>query len=175
MLTAALDEPRLSELTGDDDGVVHRDEIHAIVARRLRERTTAAWTAFFDERRLWSGPVAHYDDLVRHPQVEANEMIVTIEDAAGKLDLYEPTHRNQIAAMADIYKQTISCISPRIMVKGKPLHLQNPDTQNRIRALLLAGIRSAILWKQLGGKRLQLLFARKRILAEAEKLLEQAI
>ena len=114
------------------------------------------------------------DGLMKEP-IYTDIISEGIEDAAGKLDLYEPTHRNQIAAMADIYKQTISCISPRIMVKGKPLHLQNPDTLNRIRALLLAGIRSAILWKQLGGKRLQLLFARKRILAEAEKLLEQAI
>jgi crotonobetainyl-CoA:carnitine CoA-transferase CaiB-like acyl-CoA transferase len=82
-LGEALDEPWLAGLTGDDDGVVHRDAIHALVRRRLLERTTAEWTAFFDERRLWSGPVAHYDDLVTHPQVEATDMIVSIEDAAG--------------------------------------------------------------------------------------------
>jgi high frequency lysogenization protein len=96
-----------------------------------------------------------------------------IEEACAKLDLYDHTHSNQIAAMADLYKQTVSQISPRIMIKGEPLHLQNPETQNRIRALLLAGIRSAILWKQLGGTRLQLLFGRKRILAETETLLQQ--
>jgi len=82
-LGEALDEPRLAELTGPDDGVVHRDEIHALVARRLLERTTAAWVAFFDERRLWSGPVAHYEDLVTHPQVEATQMIVTVTDPEG--------------------------------------------------------------------------------------------
>ena len=96
-----------------------------------------------------------------------------IEGACAKLDLYDHTHSNQIAAMADLYKQTVSLISPRLMIKGEPLHLQNPETQNRIRALLLAGIRSAILWKQLGGTRMQLLFGRKRILAETETLLQQ--
>jgi high frequency lysogenization protein len=74
--------------------------------------------------------------------------------------------------MADLYRQSISNISPRIIVKGKPLFLQNPDTQNRIRALLLAGIRSAVLWRQLGGTRLQLLFSRKSIVSDAEELLE---
>jgi high frequency lysogenization protein len=96
-----------------------------------------------------------------------------IEQAGAKLALYEHTHSNQIAAMADLYRHSISNISPRIMVKGKPLFLQNPDTQNRIRALLLAGIRSAVLWRQLGGSRLQLLFSRRRIVAEVEELLQQ--
>ena len=65
-----------------------------------------------------------------------------IQQAQEKLSLYDHDHSNQIAAMADLYRQSISNISPRIMVKGQPLFLQNPDTQNRIRALLLAGIRS---------------------------------
>lgn len=98
-----------------------------------------------------------------------------IEQAGAKLALYEHTHSNQIAAMADLYRHSISNISPRIMVKGKPLFLQNPDTQNRIRALLLAGIRSAVLWRQLGGSRLQLLFSRRRIVAEVEELLQQLL
>ena len=98
-----------------------------------------------------------------------------IQQAQEKLSLYAHDHSNQIAAMADLYRQSISNISPRIMVKGQPLFLQNPDTQNRIRALLLAGIRSAVLWKQLGGSRLQLLFSRKRIMAETEELLQQLV
>jgi len=98
-----------------------------------------------------------------------------IQQAQQKLSLYDHDHSNQIAAMADLYRQSISNISPRIMVKGQPLFLQNPDTQNRIRALLLAGIRSAVLWRQLGGSRLQLLFSRKRIVAETEELLQQLV
>lgn len=82
-LADALDEPRLAEFTGPNDGIAHRDEIHAIVARRLRERTTDEWVTFFDERRLWSGPVAHYDDLIDHPQVRATDMIVEIDDGEG--------------------------------------------------------------------------------------------
>ena len=97
-----------------------------------------------------------------------------IKTAAEKLDLYDYLHSNQIAALADIYSSTISDLSPRIMVKGDPLHLQNPDTQNRVRALLLAGIRAAILWRQLGGSRLQLLFKRKLLVNTANQLLQSS-
>jgi high frequency lysogenization protein len=96
-----------------------------------------------------------------------------IHTAAAKLDLYDYSHGNQLAALAEIYSTTISTLSPRIMVKGDALHLQNPQTQNKIRALLLAGIRAAILWRQLGGSRLQLLFKRRQLLSAVGQLLQQ--
>ena len=43
-------------------------------------------------------------------------------------------------------------------------HLQQTDTAAKIRALLLAGIRSARLWRQLGGHRWQLIFSRRKLL-----------
>lgn len=110
--------------------------------------------------------------LLKEPE-KLNRISERIKVAAEKLDLYDYTHSNQIAALADIYSSTISDLSPRIMVKGDPLHLQNPETQNRVRALLLAGIRAAILWRQLGGSRLQLLFKRKLLVKTAKQLLNQ--
>ena len=35
--------------------------------------------------------------------------------------------------------------------------------QHKVRALLLAGIRAAVLWRQLGGSRAQIIFARKKM------------
>ena len=40
--------------------------------------------------------------------------------------------------------------------------------QSKVRAALLAGIRAAVLWQQVGGGRLQLMFARQRLLREAK-------
>jgi len=111
--------------------------------------------------------------LLKNPE-KLNLISQGIKTAAAKLDLYDHTHSNQIAALADIYSSTISDLSPRIMVKGDPLHLQNPGTQNRVRALLLAGIRAAILWRQLGGSRLQLIFKRKLLVKTAKQLLNQS-
>jgi high frequency lysogenization protein len=111
--------------------------------------------------------------LLKNPE-KLKQISQGIKTASAKLDLYNYTHRNQIASLAEIYSSTISDMSPRIMVKGDPLHLQNPETQNRIRALLLAGIRAAILWRQLGGSRIQLLFKRKQLVKTAKQLLHQS-
>ena len=60
------------------------------------------------------------------------------------------------------------------MVNGSQVHLNNPENANRIRALLLAGIRAAILWRQSGGSRWKLLVQRNALLREARSLLAQA-
>lgn len=75
--------------------------------------------------------------------------------------------RAVVTSMAVLYSATISRLEPRIIVRGNPQHLQHPENQERIRALLLAGIRAAMLWQQVGGRRLQILFARRRLLDAA--------
>ncbi len=81
------------------------------------------------------------------------------------------SHPNVIAAIAGLYQETISTFSFRIQVTGEPRHLQNPDNANKVRALLLAGIRAAILWRQVGGKRWQLLLFRSRVGKSARKII----
>ena len=82
-------------------------------------------------------------------------------------------HENVIANLADIYHTTLSTIHPRIMVNGDQSYLSSNDTINKIRALLLAGIRSAMLWKQCGGSRWRFLFYRRKMQIEAEFLLAE--
>ncbi len=93
-----------------------------------------------------------------------------IQGATSQAEHFAFHHPNVIANLADLYANTVSTLSPRIMVRGEPMFLNNPDNANRIRALLLAGIRSAVLWRRLGGTRLSLLFSRQRILAMARAL-----
>ncbi len=87
---------------------------------------------------------------------------------------YPVTHDNVIAGIADIYVNTISNIKPRIIVNGEQGYLSNPDNANKVRALLLAAIRSTILWHQCGGTRLQLMFKRKFIAQNAGEFLYNA-
>ena len=72
------------------------------------------------------------------------------------------------------YAKIISPLQPRVIVNGDPQHLQNDHITTLIRALLLAGIRSAVLWSQSGGNRWYLITSRKRMIFEAEKLLNTA-
>lgn len=75
--------------------------------------------------------------------------------------------------LAALYQETISTLKPRIMVSGEHGHLNNPIVAARVRAVLLAGIRAAFLWLQLGGRRWQLPFQRNRIVRDATLLLQR--
>ena len=76
-----------------------------------------------------------------------------------------------IEQLAEIYQTTLSTLSFRIQVKGNMTYLQKPETANKVRAILLSGIRSAVLWRQLGGKRWHFLFYKKRIARDVTLLL----
>ena len=77
----------------------------------------------------------------------------------------------QAQKIADLYTKTISTLSPRIVVNGRPQYLQIDRTVSWIRTLLFAGLRSAVLWRQLGGGRFNLMFGRKKMLEQAQTLL----
>jgi high frequency lysogenization protein len=96
-----------------------------------------------------------------------------IEQVPQQIDYFGDINNPQvIARLADIYHRTISELSPRIQVHGDPSFLQQADNVNRIRALLLAGIRAAILWHQKGGRRWQFLFQSGKMLKISTELYE---
>lgn len=101
------------------------------------------------------------------------KLLEGIEDTQKKLEFFDIEHENITASLADIYANTISAIGPKIMVKGDQTHLANPKNAARIRALLLAGIRAALLWRQAGGSRWKLLFERGKLQKYADILLGQ--
>lgn len=72
------------------------------------------------------------------------------------------TDSSVIASLATLYQETISTLAPRIQVIGQPQYLQNEMNANRVRALLLTGIRATILWYQTGGRSWNLLLPHKR-------------
>jgi high frequency lysogenization protein len=109
--------------------------------------------------------------LSKHPDLLAR-IGEGIEAAQAKQAHFALLHPNLLAHLAEIYSTTISSLQPRIIVRGDPQHLRNPDNQNRVRALLLAGIRSAMLWRQVGGNRWQILLRGKQILASARRYLD---
>lgn len=79
-----------------------------------------------------------------------------------------------IAALAGIYTDTVSTLTPRIMVQGEPAILESAESRDMIRALLLSGMRAAVLWRQCGGGRIRLLFGRRALLRHAHMLAETA-
>ena len=95
-----------------------------------------------------------------------------IKRAKKQLEHFPITHENIIANLASIYSETVSQIAPKIMVSGDNQYLGDNINANRIRALLLCGMRSAVLWRQMGGSRWQLLFQRRKLCEEAQRILQ---
>lgn len=98
-----------------------------------------------------------------------------VTQAAAQAKHFESVHENVIGNIADIYSDTISTFRFRIQVNGDANLLQQKRVANQIRALLLSAIRSATLWRQLGGNRLHLIMSRRRLLESAERLKQQAL
>ncbi len=94
-----------------------------------------------------------------------------IGQASQQVEHFGLLHDNVMASLGATYQDTLSTLRLRIQVQGDMRHLQQPDIANRIRALLLAGIRGATLWRQVGGHRWQLLFQRKKLLDATKALL----
>lgn len=96
-----------------------------------------------------------------------------IETIAQQTAGAEPTSPPVVARLAELYRDTISTLQPRIMVEGEPRFLRQDGQVAQIRALLLAAIRAAVLWRQLGGSRWRLLFRRRQYSMMARGLLAQ--
>jgi high frequency lysogenization protein len=98
-----------------------------------------------------------------------------IAQVKRQLDHATELDHHIIRNMASIYSDLISPLGPRIQVSGSPTFLKQELCQHQIRAALLAGLRAAVLWRQVGGKRRHLLFSRKKILDTARYLQTQVI
>ncbi len=128
---------------------------------RDMELTRYAITLIHLENRLKSQP-----QLLQHIRSG-------IEACRQEIQPGEALRAPLIAGLADIYKQTISTLQPRLLVKGEPAVLGSMDSKNMVRALLLAGIRSAVLLRQSGGSRLKLVFQRGQLLDCAREQLQK--
>lgn len=91
-------------------------------------------------------------------QVDPRTGGAELNEASGLLD------DAVLGTLAQTYKDTLSHLRPRIMVRGNPELLKQTLRADKIRALLLAGIRSCVLWRQVGGSRRWMLFKRKQLL-----------
>ncbi|MGH1371560.1 MAG: high frequency lysogenization protein HflD [Cellvibrionaceae bacterium] len=95
-----------------------------------------------------------------------------LEQSARQAEHFGTTHENVLASIGSLYSDTISTFKFRIQVNGDFSYLQQTRVANQVRALLFSGIRSATLWRQVGGKRLQVILSRKRLSATADELLK---
>lgn len=97
-----------------------------------------------------------------------------LEDAARQHAHWGPTHPTVMARLGELYAKEISPIGPRVLVQGNPVYLGQPDVVGEVRATLLAALRSAVLWRQLGGSYWDFLFSRRALVDAARAWLAGA-
>ncbi len=146
------------------DGIAHLQTGLQVLCEHLRNPHNAEMTRYLLAAMILENRLAHQPDILQRIRDG-------IEVIKARLAYFPITHENIVAALAELYSQTISQLKPRIMVSGQREYLTNPAHVNCIRALLLAAIRAAVLWKQNGGSRWSLLLRRRTLLRTAEQLL----
>lgn len=98
---------------------------------------------------------------------ELGQRLTRIQNQA---EHFSPTHENVIASLGEAYQETLSTFKTRIVVQGDPSLLQSPMMAERVRAILLAGVRFALLWHQQGGRRWKLVFQRNALKRALDQL-----
>jgi high frequency lysogenization protein len=94
-----------------------------------------------------------------------------LEETQRDRQPWEPTHPAVLSRLGELYADLISPLGPRVMVQGNPVYLAQPGVVAEVRAALLAALRSAVLWRQLGGSYWDLLLSRRAMVETARQLL----
>ncbi len=140
---------------------VLQEQIGALKNERNLEVTKYAISMIALEKKLSANP-----EMLEQVTEGLNEI-------QKSLEFFSLMHENVFAKIGGLYKDTISTLQPKIVVQGERAHLGNESNANKVRALLFAGIRAAVLWQQCGGSRWQILFGRKKYLNECQLLLDE--
>lgn len=111
--------------------------------------------------------------LARNPRM-LDELRSGIEGIQRQVDHFGAAHATVQARLADLYVATLSQLRPRVIVHGNPVNLSNAQLVEQIRALLLAAVRAAVLWRQVGGSQIRLLLRRREYAMLARGLLSRS-
>ena len=167
----ALDAPDVVTIYGNARGVRLGLEL-------LHTKLTGKTKSADMEMARYVVALVQLENSLRRRPTMLDDIRQGIDTARAQMKFFESdapadgVHPLLMEKLAQLYSQTISTLTPRIMVSGEHGHLSNPAIAAKVRAALLAGIRSAVLWRQLGGRRWQLLFSRGKIARTAAELLE---
>lgn len=108
--------------------------------------------------------------LIRSPETTKN-LSRRIKHAISQANYFASSPQLIINSLADIYVTTLGALPFRLHVVGRGKYLAHAETVSKIRAALLAGVRSVVLWRQLGGSRWQLFLMRHTLIGIGKKLL----
>ncbi len=81
-LSKVLDSAELAAMDVND-WYSRREEIAALVQKKIATKTKAEWFDIFEKNDVWYAPVNDYEAVLADPQVKHNEAFMTIKSATG--------------------------------------------------------------------------------------------
>lgn len=142
-------------------------EVGRLFSKRKRVKTDA------EVLRYLGSLIRLADKLSKKPALQ-QKLQQRLQHVIQQANYFSPTHATVLGNLSDIYLSIFGQMPFRIHVIGQKQYLHNEHVMTKIRVLFLAGVRSVILWRQLGGKQLQFLFQRQRMYRMAVHLLGEA-
>jgi high frequency lysogenization protein len=100
-----------------------------------------------------------------------SKLAEAITQTQKQADFFHLDHPTVINKLADVYRDVLVDVDFTVKVIGKEKILGVAENFAKCRAMLLAALRSAVLWQQVGGSKWQLLFSRRKILRCVDTLL----
>ena len=92
---------------------------------------------------------------------QVHDGVIAVLPVAERLGQHHP---EVLAALGALYADTVSHLRPRVLVQGNPHYLGQASVVAEIRAMLLAALRSAVLWRQLDGSLWDFLLRRRELM-----------
>jgi len=108
-------------------------------------------------------------------QIGTTLSLISNQLTSGQLTDADPNtaypSQSVIDRIAELYRNTLSTITPKIIIYGQSSILATNDHAATIRALLLCAVRGTRLWVQAGGSGINLVFNRSKYIRSADYLL----
>lgn len=110
--------------------------------------------------------------LHKNPSLQT-DIAKRIQQATLQRRFFQDEADRHLVSLADVYLGLAQSLKVHFKIIGRSQYLHDHHHVNRIRALLLAGIRAATLWQQLGGSLWHLWWRRQAYLHSASQLLQR--
>ena len=107
--------------------------------------------------------------FAKNPRImqAVHEQLVQIKTESVELGV---THPDVLAKLGKLYADSVSPLGPKIMVQGNPVYLAQSQVVAEVRAALLAALRAAVLWRQMGGRYWDFFLSRGKMSQAAREL-----
>lgn len=165
---AALDS--VFRIDAEDTEAVYRDDSTLRTGLRLLREYLANGNKDEALGKLALAVLQLERRFVRADQT-ATQVQTGLKGLAGPAERLGSTHPDVVAGLGSLYADTVSTLRPRVMVQGNPHYLGQAGVVAEIRALLLAALRSAVLWRQMGGSLWDFVFRRREMAAAIDQRL----